>query len=101
MPLLITENGVSDLGNTSETVARCDIGRISYHQQYLSELLQAINDGANIQGYSAWSLLDNFEASSGYSQRFGTIYVDFNDDSRPRYPKMSALWWNFFLNSTG
>jgi beta-glucosidase len=53
-------------------------------------------DGANVKGYFAWSLLDNFEWSNGYTVRFGINFVDYND-GRKRYPKNSAHWFKKFL----
>lgn len=60
--MIITENGFSDRGELD------DQGRINYYQLYLSALLEAIyEDGVNVTGYTAWSLLDNFEWMRGYT----------------------------------
>lgn len=60
--MIITENGFSDTGDLN------DQGRINYYQLYLSALLEAIyEDGVNVTGYTAWSLLDNFEWMRGYT----------------------------------
>ncbi|XP_047122276.1 myrosinase 1-like [Schistocerca piceifrons] len=84
-PIFIAENGYADTGELD------DEGRISYYGQYLAELLKAINeDGANVIGYTAWSLLDNFEWNSGYSQKFGIYQVDFDSTERTRTPKAST-----------
>ncbi|KAI5010170.1 hypothetical protein ZWY2020_012307 [Hordeum vulgare] len=56
-----------------------------------------IMDGANVKGYFAWSLLDDFEWSSGYTVRFGLHFVDY-DHGLKRYPKRSAGWFKKFLN---
>jgi beta-glucosidase len=68
-----------------------DIRRRVYHQQYLTELARAIRDGADVRGYHAWSLLDNFEWAEGLSQRFGLVYVDYK--TQKRTIKKSGEWY--------
>jgi beta-glucosidase len=50
-----------------------------------------------VRGYFLWSLLDNFEWNSGYTKRFGIVYVDYA--TQARYPKASALWYRDFVAS--
>jgi beta-glucosidase len=57
--------------------------------QHFEKLSELIDEGADIRGYYAWSLLDNFEWAQGYSQRFGIVHVDF--DTQVRTHKKSAL----------
>ena len=60
--IYVMENGVSDTGETNDTV------RLQYYYDYVKEMLIAINrDGVNIKGYMIWSLLDNFEWEKGYT----------------------------------
>ncbi len=68
-----------------------DQRRIDFHRGYLSELARAIRHGADVRGYYAWSLLDNFEWAEGYSQRFGLVYVDFA--TQERTIKESGRWY--------
>ena len=37
-------------------------------------------------------LLDGFEWTAGYTQRYGLVHVDFADGNRRRTPKSSYRW---------
>lgn len=89
----ITENGCSYLdGPLPEDPSHVpDPRRIEYYQGHLAELARSIKDGADVRGYHAWSLLDNYEWAEGYSQRFGLVYVDFRDQKRTI--KDSGHWY--------
>lgn len=52
-------------------------------------------------GYTAWSLLDNFEWNKGYVEKFGLHYVDFNDPNRKRTPKASARFYKQVIEENG
>jgi beta-glucosidase len=87
----ITESGCSyNDGPDASGVIR-DTRRIEYHRQYLQALARAIADGADVRGYHAWTLLDNFEWAEGFSQRFGLAYVDFK--TQQRTIKESGKWY--------
>jgi len=87
----ITESGCAynDL-HDGDGVIR-DQHRIDYHREYLQALARSIRDGADVRGYHAWSLIDNFEWSEGFSQRFGLAYVDFK--TQQRAIKDSGRWY--------
>jgi beta-glucosidase len=87
----ITENGCSYGDAPDEDGVVRDERRIEFYRGYLRELGRAIQDGADVRGYHAWSLLDNFEWAEGYSQRFGLVWVDF--DTGERTIKESARWY--------
>jgi beta-glucosidase len=89
--LEITESGCAyNDGPDAGGVIR-DARRIQYHREYLAALARAMSDGADVRGYHAWSLLDNFEWAEGYSQRFGMTYVDFKTQKRTL--KDSGRWY--------
>jgi len=92
LPIEITENGCSygDYPDANGRVA--DTRRIDYYREHLRELARAIRDGADVRGYHAWSILDNFEWAEGYTQRFGLVYIDF--PTQRRYMKDSAKWFS-------
>ena len=56
-------------------------------------------DGCDVRGYFAWSLLDNWEWTAGYSSRFGLYFVDYKDNLK-RYPKSSVQWFKNLLGSS-
>jgi beta-glucosidase len=87
----ITESGCSYNDGPDASGAVHDPRRIAYHREYLAALAQSIADGADVRGYHAWSLLDNFEWAEGFSQRFGLTYVDFN--TQKRTIKDSGRWF--------
>ena len=88
-PIWITENGAAD--NTPAVNGVCDDQmRLSYLQQHLEVLNQAVADGLDVRGYYAWSLMDNFEWAEGYTQRFGVVHVDYATQQRTL--KVSAKW---------
>ncbi len=87
----ITESGCAYNDGPDDAGAIRDARRIAYHRQYLVALSEAIAQGADVRGYHAWSLLDNFEWAEGYSQRFGLAYVDFK--TQKRTIKDSGRWY--------
>ncbi|CAA0840337.1 Beta-glucosidase 46 [Striga hermonthica] len=95
-PMIITENGYSSPSN-EDYIYQHDVKRINYHQSYLQYLARAIRKGADVRGYLIWSLMDNFEWSSGYDIKFGLYHVDLH--TLKRSPKMSAAWYTHFLSN--
>jgi beta-glucosidase len=81
-PVHITENGCS----YPEEVA--DAARISYLDGHIKAVAAS---GVDVRGYFVWSIIDNFEWDSGYSQRFGLVHVDHK--TQRRTPKDSYHWY--------
>ncbi|KAI5073824.1 hypothetical protein GOP47_0011837 [Adiantum capillus-veneris] len=101
-PIIIAENGCMDLElDLSLKKALHDEMRVKYLNGTLQHLSNAIKDyGYDVQGFFLWSLLDNFEWSSGLVCRFGLYYVDHQRGNR-RYPKLSARWYQQLLSREG
>ncbi|KAL0718829.1 hypothetical protein Bca4012_068152 [Brassica carinata] len=97
IPIFITENGLGELQKPETTVKELlnDTKRVHYISGYLDALRAAMSDGANVKGYFAWSLLDNFEWLYGYKLRFGLFHVDYA--TLKRTPKQSAYWYKKFI----
>ncbi|HVV21198.1 MAG TPA: GH1 family beta-glucosidase [Pseudonocardiaceae bacterium] len=91
LPIVITENGAAFDDVADHTGFVVDDDRVAYLAGHLRAVAAAIARGADVRGYFAWSLLDNFEWSYGYEKRFGIVRVDY--ETQARIPKQSALWY--------
>jgi len=87
----ITESGCSYNDGPDRDGKIHDTRRIAYHHAYLTQVAHAIQDGADVRGYHAWTLMDNFEWAEGYGQRFGMVHVDFA--TQRRTIKESGKWY--------
>jgi beta-glucosidase len=72
---------------------------VSYLRTHLQAVREAMRQGVDLRGYFAWSLLDNFEWSYGYSKRFGIVHVDF--ETQRRTPKASARFYSEVIRTRG
>ena len=96
--IFITENGMaSDEPDMEHSLH--DTSRQEYLHDYIHGFGQALKQGVNLGGYFAWSLMDNFEWSFGFSKRFGLVHVDYS--TLERIPKMSAYWYKKTIESNG
>ncbi len=73
--------------------------RVDYLREHLKVARRVMQEGVDLRGYFAWSLLDNFEWSLGYSKRFGIIHVDYA--TQRRTPKASARFYAEVIKSRG
>lgn len=89
--LYVTENGAAYVDTFAGDGRVHDQKRIDYYYEHLKQAHRAIAAGVPLDGYYAWSLLDNFEWSHGYTKRFGLIYVDY--DTQKRTLKDSAYYY--------
>ncbi|XP_047540272.1 myrosinase 1-like [Vanessa atalanta] len=92
--ILITENGYA-----SYDISEDDPDRVQYYKEHLEQVLLAIEDGVKVSGYTAWTLIDNFEWSDGYRSKFGLYKIDFEDPLRKRSPRASAHYYASVIKS--
>lgn len=97
--IVITENGMSNRDWVHLDGRVHDAERIDFTHRYLLQLKRAVEEGIDISGYFHWTLTDNFEWATGYSNRFGLVYVDF--ETQERIMKDSALWYRDIIRSNG
>lgn len=90
-PVLITENGSAFDDAMTQEGEVLDLERREYFRNYLISLHRAVQEGFDVRGYFAWTLMDNYEWAEGYAKRFGLIHVDF--ETQKRTPKLSAQWF--------
>ena len=100
MPMYITENGaamydppVADDGVIDDPL------RVRYLREHLAAIHDAIQQGVDVRGYYAWSLLDNFEWALGYAKRFGIVHVDY--ETQKRTVKNSGKFYREVIASNG
>jgi beta-glucosidase len=80
-PIVVTENGIA----TAD-----DRERIEFVELALEGVQRCLADGIRVDGYTYWSLLDNFEWALGYEPTFGLVAVD--RTTQERTVKPSARW---------
>jgi beta-glucosidase len=99
-PIYITENGAAfyDPPHTIDGKIE-DPLRMEYYRQHLRAAHRAMKQGVNLRGYYAWSLLDNYEWSLGYSKRFGIVHVDYS--TQQRTIKSSGRYYASVISSKG
>jgi len=99
LPIIVTENGLSCRDWLAADGQVHDQSRIDFLRRYLQSFHAASRDGVPIRGYFQWSILDNFEWSEGYKERFGLIHVDYQ--TQKRTPKASYYWYQQLIRDHG
>jgi beta-glucosidase len=82
VPIIVSENGIA---------TEDDSRRVEYVQRAVAGVKRAIDDGVDVRGYVAWSLMDNFEWVSGYEPKFGMVAVDLKTQKRTIKPSAAIL----------
>lgn len=99
IPLYVTENGAAFDDRAQPDGSIDDGDRISYLDGHIGALADVLASGVEVRGYFVWTLMDNFEWSTGYSTRFGLASVQ--SGSLERRPKASARWYRAVIGANG
>lgn len=109
IPLFIVENGLGAkdqlVQDESGEWTVQDTYRIQYLKEHLLQVAEALKDGVEIMGYTAWGCIDCVSMSTAQlSKRYGLIYVDRQDDGTgtlKRYRKKSFDWYAEVIQTNG
>jgi beta-glucosidase len=88
-PMMITENGIA---------TESDPARVHYMIEHLTAVHRAIDDGCDVRGYFAWSLVDNYEWHYGYAAKFGLCRM--NPETLDRELKPSAIFYRDVIRAS-
>lgn len=91
-PMVIMENGIADAG---------DEKRQLYLLQHIQAVRRVREAGYDLRGYFHWSLMDNYEWTHGYRQKFGLFAVEPGEAGHPPelVPKPSANLYRFLIKN--
>ncbi|MGY5000117.1 GH1 family beta-glucosidase [Streptomyces griseus] len=98
LPTVITENGAAFDDAVAADGSVPDADRTAYLADHIAAVVAARDRGADVRGYFAWSLMDNFEWAYGYDKRFGIVRVDY--ETQLRTLKDSAKWYRDTIRLT-
>ncbi|MFJ1744791.1 GH1 family beta-glucosidase [Streptomyces sp. NPDC088116] len=98
VPTVITENGAAFDDTVAADGSVPDADRTAYLADHIAAVTEARAQGADVRGYFAWSLMDNFEWAYGYDKRFGIVRVDYGTQARTL--KDSAKWYRDTIRLT-
>jgi beta-galactosidase len=82
VPMIVSETGIDQADDAS-------VGP-TWVVRTLQGVRRALDEGLDVRGYYAWSLMDNYEWNHGMSQRFGLYAVDPLDPKKARVARPSV-----------
>lgn len=104
-PLFVAENGLGATDVLEPDGSVHDPYRIDYLREHVAAMRDAVEDGVELIGYTAWGIVDLVSCGSiEMSKRYGVIYVDADDEGRgtfDRYRKDSFAWYKKCIASNG
>lgn len=105
LPVLVVENGLGAADKLEPNGTVHDCYRIDYLREHIKAMSEAVEDGVQLVGYTAWGCIDLVSASTGeMKKRYGFIYVDADDEGTgtyDRYRKDSFYWYKKVIASNG
>ncbi|SFL92859.1 6-phospho-beta-glucosidase [Gracilibacillus orientalis] len=105
VPLFVVENGLGAKDKVEEDGSIHDDYRMDYLRDHIIAMGEAVEDGVDLMGYTAWGCIDLVSASTGeMSKRYGFIYVDKQDDgsgTMERSRKKSFFWYQNVIQTNG
>jgi 6-phospho-beta-glucosidase len=103
-PLFIVENGLGANDVLKDGYVEDDY-RIKYLKEHIEQMIEGVEDGVELLGYTSWGCIDLVSASTGeMKKRYGFIYVDRDNEGRgtnKRYKKKSFYWYKKVIESNG
>ena len=104
-PILDIENGLGAYDVVAEDGAIHDDYRISYHREHIRSMMEAVEEGVHLIGYTVWGILDLVSFGTGQmDKRYGMVYVDMDDQGNgtlARKKKDSFYWYQKVIASRG
>lgn len=97
--VIVTENGASYLDSVNLKGEVLDHNRIDYIERHMMACHQAVRQGVHLTGYFVWTLMDDFEWSTGYKNQFGLIHIDRR--TLGRTIKLSGHWYRGIIEANG
>lgn len=103
-PLFIVENGLGAVDKLENETVEDDY-RIEYMREHIKEMIEAVDDGVDLLGYTSWGCIDLVSAGTGeMKKRYGFIYVDRDNEGKgtgKRYKKKSFDWYKKVIETNG
>ncbi|MBR4471386.1 MAG: glycoside hydrolase family 1 protein [Erysipelotrichaceae bacterium] len=100
LPIYITENGIGVREDVSVDRVEDDY-RISFMNDHLNAIMNAMDEGVDVRGYFAWSTFDLYSWKNGVEKRYGLVAIDFEDKDLKRKKKKSYDWYKDIIDSKG
>ena len=96
-PLFIVENGLGAIDEVTEDGKIHDEERMEYLKKHVIMMNEAIEDGADIIGYTWWGPIDIVSAGTGeMRKRYGFVYVDKDNNGNGTLKRIKKDSYNYY-----